>query len=450
MTDRGTGRPVRARIGLWRRTIAVDQPSRPQTSPANAVRQLPASLAAELLEQSLGCVPTIDMTDIGARLLAPLVAATNASRASLMLVNPDTGKLRIIAGAGLPRELIGRDIEWKPSSIAEWVFRKGQGTVLQGDVKKEGLVGTGEGEIESSICVPLQADDHVIGVLNLASKGSEPPFHEENLETLAAILPPVAAAVERALYANRCARNTEQIDATRGLNGRTLLAPGRYEGRNYEIGYSRLSCVREGSSACERVPFANGGLALLAVDPRAEGVDALLAVAFTPGVFVAIASAEKSAAAIVSRMNAELCARLGQRGEMGAWVGLLSPSGQLASCSAGYTPPLWLPGDGSDVTPLPGGGPSIGAEASNTWEEELVRLLPGDMLVTASSGVIGARNVMGQPFGHSRLEEIVNENRRQPLDSIADGVIGNVVAWSGRPTPIADLCVLAVRFTPGA
>jgi hypothetical protein len=427
----------------------LDQPSRPGTSSQQAVRRLPASLTAELLEQALNCVPTIELSDIGARLLAPLVTATKARRASLMLVNPDTGKLRIVAGTGIARELIGRDIEWKPSSIAEWVFRKRQGLVLNGEVKRDGLVGTGDGEIESAICVPLQIDDTVIGVVNLAAEGSELPFHEGNLEALAAILPPVAAAVERALYANRCARNTEQLDASRGLAGRALLLPGRYEGRNYEIGYSRLSCVREGGAACERLPLASGGHVLLAVDPRAEGVDALLGVAFAQGVFVAIASVEKSAAAIVTRLNAELCARLHDRGEMGVWVGVLSPSGQLASCSAGYTPPLWVPADGTAVVPLPGGGSAIGIEPAGHWDEELVRLMPGDMLVTANSGVIGARNVTAQPFGHSRLEEEVRERRRQPLDAITDGVLSSVVAWSGRPNPIADLCVLAVRFAPG-
>ncbi len=425
----------------------MDHPPGPKSK--QAARRLPPSLAAELLEQSLNCVPTIDLSDVGARLLAPLVSATHATRASLMLVNPETGKLRIVAGVGLARELIGHDIEWRPSSIAEWVFRTRQGLVLNGEIKKEGLMGTGEGAIESAMCVPLQADDQVIGVLNVASSGKEPPFDEENLQTLVSILPPVAAAVERALHANECAHNTEQLYATRGLAGRTLLAPGLYEGRNYEVGYSRRSCVREGGALCERVPLASGGHVLLAVDPRADGVDALLGVAFALGVFAAIAPLEKSAAAITARLNTELCTRLGTRGEMGAWVGVLSPGGQLVSCAAGYTPPLWVPEDGTSVTPLGSGGPVVGADPSGHWDEEHVRLLPGDLVVAASTGVIGSRNVTSQPFGPSRLEEAVTERHREPLDAITEGVLSDVLAWSGRPRPIADLCVLAIRFSPG-
>jgi hypothetical protein len=329
------------------------------------------------------------------------------------------------------------------------VFRKRQGLVLNGTVNQDGLVGTSSGNIESAMCVPLESDDQVIGVLNLASGGNSAPFQEDLMRSLMSILPPVAAAVERALHANQCSRNTDQIYATRGLAGRTLLAPGRYEGRNYEMGYSRLSCIREGAALCERVPLANGGHVLMATDPRADGVDALLGVAFVQGVFAAIAPAEKSAAAIVARMNTELCSRLSGRGEMGIWIGMLSPSGQLTSCAAGYAPPLWVPGDDSPAAQLQSGGPMVGADPAAHWEEETVRVLPGDVVAAVSSGVLGARNVMGQPFGPSRMEEYVKEYRRQPMDAVSSGVLGGVLAWSGRPVPIADLCVLAIRFSPG-
>jgi len=418
------------------------------TAPA-AGRRLPPSLAAELLEQSLSCVPTIDLRDVGARLLAPLVNATQATRASLMLVNPDTGKLRIVAALGLSRELIGHDVEWRPSSISEWVFRKRQGLVLNGAVKQEGLVGTAGNNVESAMCVPLEVDDQVIGVLNLASGGHTPPFHDEVMEALVAILPPVAAAVERALHANMCSRNTEQLVASRGLVGRTLLKPGLYEGRNYEMGYARLSCSREGGAACERVPLPTGGHVLMAVDPRADGLEALLAVAFAQGVFAALAPTERSASAIVARINTELCTRLPGHGEMGIWIGLLSPSGQVTSCAAGYAPPLWLPGDDTPVAQLQSGGAVVGADPSGHWDEETVRLLPGDVLAAVSSGVLGARNVTAQPFGPSRIEESIRERRRQPMDAVADGLVRGVLAWSGRPVPIADLCALTVRFSPG-
>jgi hypothetical protein len=427
----------------------VTDPPNAQPAAPPATPRLPASLAAELLEASLHAVPTVDLRDIGARMLAPLVRVTGAGRASLMLVNPDTGKLRIVAGLGLKAEFIGKDVEWRPNSISEWVFRKRQGLVLNGTVKQEGLVGTGEGIIESAMCVPLIGDDAPLGVLNIASTGTGPAFSDEDLRTLGAILPPVGAAMERAVHANVCNRNTHQFEQAKGLRDRTLLVPGRYEGRNYEMGLARVSSVNEGGAICERVPLASGGHVLMALDPRASGVDALLTASFAQGVFVSAAQFEKTPAALVQRLNAELCSHLQGRGEMGAWIGVLGPNGQLASCTAGYTAPMWIPADDSPVSHLGSGGPMVGADAKARWDEETVRLLPGDMLIAVSAGVLGARNVTGQPFGPARLAECVEEHRRKPLDTMTEGIVRTVLQWTGRPLPVDDLSVLAVRFAPG-
>ncbi len=426
-----------------------DRPEAPIGTSAETSR-LPASLAAELLEESLRIAPTVDLRDVGARLLAPLVRATGARRASLMLVNPETGKLRIVAGFGLTPEWIGRDVEWRPHSIAEWVFRKREGLILNGNVRQEGLVGIGQDLIDSALCVPLETDHGPIGVLNIACTGTGPAFTDLEMRAVRELLPPVTAAVDRAQLANLCSRNTGQLLGVRGLAGRTLLAPGRYEARNYELGFSRLSCTHEGGAMSERVPLPNGGHVLLALDPRATGVEALLASAFAQGVFATLAPAERSAAAIAARLNSELCTRLSGKGEMGAWIGQLSPSGQLTSCSAGYPAPMWVPSDDSPVTFLGSGGALVGADSRARWEEEQVRLLPGDMVVAVSSGVLGARNVTGQPFGPSRLAECIAERRRQPLDSLTESIVQAVLGWTGRPVPTEDLSVLAIRFAPGS
>jgi len=91
----------------------------------------------------------------------------------------------------------------------------------------------------------------------------------------------------------------------------------------------------------------------------------------------------------------------------------------------------------------------VGMDARGQWDEEQVRLLPGDLVLAVSAGVLGARNVTGQPFGPARLAECVEEHRRQPLDSMTEGVVRSVLEWAGRPVPIDDLSVLAVRFAPG-
>jgi len=406
-------------------------------------------LAIELLEQSLLVVPTLDLRDIGGRLLAPLVHATGATRASMMIVNPLTGRLRVVAGLGIPAEIIGRDTQWRPNSISEWVFRKRQALVLNGPVRGDGLQGTAEESIESAMCLPLETAERVIGVVNLARLHPAPIFVDTEMRELNGMLAPVAAAIERACGVKRSEELAQQLHRSSGLTGRTMFKPGRYEARNYDLGFLRIASALEGGDVCERVAHANGGHSLVAVDTSGDGVDAVLAASFIQGMFVGIAAAERSASGMVARLNAEMFQRLGGETTAALWTAQLSPSGHVSSCNAGYPTPLWVPSDDSPVVRLASGGPYVGAAAQSRWDEEQVQLLPGDVVLAVSDGVINACNVTGQSFGEERLIEVAVEMRQQPLDAITAEIVKAVRDWTGRPVPTDDLTVLAVRYSPG-
>ncbi len=409
---------------------------------------IPPMVAAELLEASLRIVPTLDLRDIGAQLLAPLVHATGSNRASLMVVNPETGRLRIVAGLGLRPELIGRDTEWRPNSISEWVYRKHQGLVLNGEVHGEGLHGIADKAIESAVCVPLESDDGILGVLNLARSAPAPVFSEGDLQLLTDMLHPVAGAIERAMRAHRAEQLARQLHESSGLAGRTLLPAGTFESRHYEIAYSRIASALEGGDTADRVPHANGAQSVLLADVAGDGVDAALTAAFVQGLFVSGAQSDAPPSALAARIGAELHSRSGGRRTSALWLAQLSPAGLLTTANAGYPPPLWVPADDNPVSTLAGNTPLAGTTAHDAFEDEQVRLLPGDLIVAVSDGVLGARNVMGQTFGYERLTEHLVEMKRQPLDLVVSDIVQSVRNWSGRPVPTDDVTVLVIRYTP--
>ena len=422
--------------------------SEPRSDVPAAISSLPATLGIDLLEQALRVVPTLDLRDIGAQLLAPVVHATSATRASLMIINPATGRLMLAAGLGIRPELIGRDAEWRPNSISEWVYRKRQGLVLNGKVETDALQGLPDANLETSMCIPVESTHGVIGVLNLARSGTT-PFHEAEMNELISILPPVAAAIERACDANRALHFAAQLSANSGLLGRTLMPLGLTEAHQYQFAFNRAASAGEGGDVVERVPHANGAHSLLVADVEGDGVEAAITASFVHGLFAASAAPDRSAAAIVGRVNSDLHQRCAGRVSAALWVAQLSSTGQLVSCNAGYPRPLWIPADDSHFMRLGTGGTVAGYSAQPAYEEEQVRLLPGDLLVVVSDGVLTSRNVMGQPFGEERVAEIATEMRRHPLDSLVNAILEGVQAYSGRQTPTDDLSVLAVRFAPG-
>jgi hypothetical protein len=384
-----------------------------------------------------------------AEVLELLVSATGAPRASLLVLNPDTGRLNMAAAVGLPEELVGRDMPPRPRSISEWVFRNRLAVLLNGEVKDERFEGTSaKAGTQSSICLPIETPTGPLGVLNLARHAPAAPFTQEDLAVIGEGLRSVAANVRHAWRAERAERSLRRLEAADGAPGRTMIPAGLLEVRNYQIALARRPGWNLGGDLCDRVPHGTGGNTLMVADVSGGGASAALTAGFAQGLFVGSASPERSAAGLVAQLNVALHSRAMDGRYIALWVGQLMRNGEVASCTAGYPPPFWVPADGSPTVRLDRGGPLAGAFPEARYEEERVRLLAGDLIVAVSDGLLGERDATDQAFGAERLSELLQDLRRQPLDRLAYDVCEAARAFSGRTTPIDDFVVLGIRYRP--
>lgn len=419
-------------------------------SPAADPSTRSASFADRLHGLCVDIARPPELAGSATRMLALCVEATGAARASLMTLNPATGRLAIAAAVGLPDELIGRDVQPRPRSIAEWVFRNRRGLVLNGEVRDQRFESTDAGaHIESALSIPIETTQGVVGVLNLARHSPAPVFDDDEMAALSRSLAPVAEAIERVHRQSLGIRVVRDLERSPAEGASPLVPQGTCELNGFEMSLFHRPSAGGGCDGCDRVPHASGGQSLLAFDPAGTGPRAAAAAAFTQGLFAAIAAPERSAAGIVARLNAELHQRLGERRFVALWAAQLTGKGELAYCNAGFAAPLWVPGDGNPIARLDRGGPVAGAFPRSRFEEECIRLLAGDLILLASDGVIDARGTSDQPFGFERLAEVVGEQRRQPLERITAAVAEAVFEFSGRPVPTDDVTLFALRYTPG-
>ena len=96
---------------------------------------------------------------------------------------------------------------------------------------------------------------------------------------------------------------------------------------------------------------------------------------------------------------------------------------------------------------LQAGGPLAGIEPEASYEQERIQLLPGDLVLAVSDGLLRAANPAGAELGLERLEELAGETRRRPLDQLVDAVLGLARDFSGAAAPVDDWAALALRFT---
>jgi hypothetical protein len=382
------------------------------------------------------------------QLLPLLVEASGATRASIMLINPDTGRLMIANAFGLPLGLTGQDLPYRPRSIGEWVVRNQRPLILNGEVKEERFEGC-DRSIESALSLPIEGFDGPVGVVNLARPMPSRVFDEAEMIAVARLCYPVGVAIERvhrAVLGERCLR---QLQARPGEWVNTMLSEGATAAHNFEFGLARVPCAREAGDLCVRIPHASGGQTLMAADCSTVGVGSAVMSAFTHGMLAATATPERSAVALVARLNAGLHGRLARGRHVALWVGQLSGSGELSYCNAGMPAPLWVPADDNPPRPLGAGGPVAGALPLADYREETLRLLPGDLVVGASNGVLLARDGAGTCLGAERLAELVTGLRHHPLERLTRAVCEAARSFSSRPVPLDDLTVFALRYTPG-
>ena len=179
------------------------------TAPAGGKRGNPTSpsRATTRSERDLEALASVGRRLLGADLDRQLSLtlrlgseAVGANRASVMLLNSDTGRLEIRCSVGLPPEAITTTIGMG-EGIAGWVAEHNQPFILHGPVTDARFVGV-DPTIDSSLCLPLAVDGRMLGVLNLTRQPGD-PFTVEDLRLASSLADLAAVAVEKAsLYAS--------------------------------------------------------------------------------------------------------------------------------------------------------------------------------------------------------------------------------------------------------
>ena len=127
------------------------------------------------------------------------------------------------------------------------------------------------------------------------------------------------------------------------------------------------------------------------------------------------------------------------------FYGILDPAtGTLMYCNAGHCPPYLISAQNSeDVRELTRTGVPLGMFEDVTWEQGVVQLAPGDVLVLYTDGITEARNEHGAFFDEDRLLASARANLGHPAQAIQDTIIRAVYEFMG-DTPQSDDITLAV------
>jgi len=300
--------------------------------------------------------------------------------------------------------------------------------------------------IRSEIAVPLILRDRVIGVIDVESARLN-NFTLEHVRTLTLLAPTIASAVENArLYdeiTQREQRMEHDLQAARKLQSILLPSdPPEVEGLQIAVG---LKPAREISGDLfDFFDYEEGQMAIVFGDSSGKGAAAALYAALVGGLLRSLARRKRGPADLLRALNTNLAERKAEA-QYATLLAMLwdARTMRLTMANAGGTPPIICRGD-ELLNPETSGVP-VGLLEDRRYDETVVQLQSGDLIVLTSDGILDAFNEAGVEYGVDRLGLTIKRHCGDVPQIVVDAIFADVQLHVGEAPQFDDQTILILR-----
>ena len=385
---------------------------------------------------------TLDSDEIIRRVM---VAASKAVRADgAFIAMRHRGDWEISHVVGLPSDLPGRRYGHDRAHVAESVARAKTVFVTRdavrevaGDEMHHDVAG------RSLVYVPLIVKGAVLGVLTFVYMENEEAFTEEAVAFAERLASSVSLALENARLYEAQQRIAEALQQS------LLALPESVSGVQFAHAYSSASdSARVGGDFYDIYELEPGVVALAIGDVSGKGVEAASITALVKNVMRSHAVGGDPPGEVMTKTNQIVHKFTPLEVFVTAFFGRLDArTGEMWFCCAGHPSPLVVRRAGG-VDRLGVANRLVGAFPGLFFEEDRIRMSPGDRLLLYTDGLVEARQ-NGKMYGSDRLEAFLAAADWDSVQGLVDGVVAELHGFTkGRLRD--DLALLAVSLDPGA
>jgi signal transduction histidine kinase len=166
-----------------------------------------------LLEVVQAVNSTLQLQSVLNLILDRAIEVMQADAGSIMMLDESTGELQVkVARGARAAEIFGRSVKLG-EGIAGWVALYGQSLLLiDGEIDTRFHTICQRDDVRDALCVPLQADGAVVGVLSVNNRQGEGRFGEEDLRLLTALGSHVTLAIRNAALYEQTARQRHTME----------------------------------------------------------------------------------------------------------------------------------------------------------------------------------------------------------------------------------------------
>jgi serine phosphatase RsbU (regulator of sigma subunit) len=200
------------------------------------------------------------------------------------------------------------------------------------------------------------------------------------------------------------------------------------------------------------VPLDDGKVAFLVGDVSGHGIEAGIVMGMAKKVLsIRLQDFQDPVEALV-RTNHDVDRELGRVSFVTAFVAVYDPATRTLACvRAGHNPPLlYHPNRPGGCLKLESGGMGLGIVSGAAYEKSLqlqeVSVLPGDLLLLYTDGLVEAQDAQGGQFGIERLMQALTVSQGYSPAIIMSQLAGTLDGFTGGTVLEDDLTAVCVRF----
>jgi sigma-B regulation protein RsbU (phosphoserine phosphatase) len=304
-------------------------------------------------------------------------------------------------------------------------------------------------DLKSAVAVPLFDDEKVLGILYADTTSPLHRYGDDHLRVLATFGNIIAAKMlSYQLLAERQERQIMRAELRRAsaIQKRLLVtAPPEIEG--YRVCAFQEQSRSVGGDLYDMRLLKDGCLLFMVADVSGKGMGAALLMSNILASFRVLFEDSEADLGSAVRTVSQQVFRFSDPGDFATlFIGLLDPRRcTVRYINAGHNPPLVLRADGSSEY-LKASGVMIGAFDDMTWEEGLLTLAAGDLLLVFTDGVTEAEGEDEQ-YGEERLEQLVRTSHEAQPQDVVERLMTDIGDFVGNRPQSDDITMMCIKRT---
>jgi sigma-B regulation protein RsbU (phosphoserine phosphatase) len=391
---------------------------------------------------------TVSLEEGAATILKEVSETVGARRASILVHDPGTETLAVVArqgGDGIPTPSIALD---DPCAVSAHVFR-----TLHSIIAEEGemLCKAEEGFRKGAmLTVPIlwttQTGSEPLGVVNLSDRRSDQAFTAGDQKLVTAIASQIGAAIQNARLVRRSLdqqRLQQEMQLAHDLQMK-LLPDAGHVAPEATVAARVVPAEDVGGDFYNLYRLSGGRIGVMIGDVSGHGYQAALIMALTMSASAIHAQGTDDPAEMLRRLYFSVKEELTTT-EMfvsALYAVVDRENGILRYGNTGH-PHAFVVTRAGDVDRLPAGGPPLGMADEAPRSETRQWDVGGDLLILFTDGITDARNREGVRLGEEPVLDCVMRHRDEPPSQIAGRVFALLDHYTG-DTPRRDDLTLVI------